>query len=94
MKDATTGATLSDLTEEGERCVLVEGGEGGVGNAAFATAHCRRTRDYTEGSAGEEREVNLELKTIADVGMVRILGVGTGGGQGALCAHIQDTVSL
>ena len=58
------------LTEEGEVCVLVEGGEGGVGNAAFATAECRRTQDYTEGSAGEEREVELELKTIADVGMV------------------------
>ena len=70
VKDVATGATLRDLTEEGEVCVLVEGGEGGVGNAAFATAECRRTRDYTEGSAGEEREVELELKTIADVGMV------------------------
>ena len=70
VKDVGTGATLRDLTEEGEVCVLVEGREGGVGNAAFATAECRRTRDYTEGSAGEEREVELELKTIADVGMV------------------------
>ena len=70
VKDVATGTTLRDLTEEGEVCVLVEGGEGGVGNAAFATAECRRTRDYTEGSAGEEREVVLELKTIADVGMV------------------------
>lgn len=84
MKDAATGTTISDLTEEGERFVLVEGGEGGVGNAAFATAHCRRTRDYTEGSAGGEREVDLELKTIADVGMVRM----------TVCAHIQDTVTL
>ena len=70
VKDVATGATLRDLTEEGEVCVLVEGGEGGVGNAAFSTAECRHTRDYTEGSAGGEREVELELKTIADVGMV------------------------
>lgn len=54
---------------------MVEGGEGGVGNAALATADCRRTRDYTEGSAGGEKEVNLELKTIADVGMVSMYGI-------------------
>ena len=60
VKDVATGATLRDLTEEGEVCVLVEGGEGGVGNAAFATAECRRTRDYTEGSAGGEREVDQD----------------------------------
>ena len=70
MRDTATGATLRDLTEEGEECVLVEGGEGGVGNAAFATANCRRTREHTEGTPGGEREVELELKTIADVGMV------------------------
>ena len=67
-----TGATLRDLTEEGEVFVLTEGGEGGMGNAAFATAHCRQTTEYTEGSPGEERGVELELKTIADVGMVSI----------------------
>ena len=72
VKDTTTGTILRDLTEEGEVCVLVEGGEGGVGNAAFATADCRRTRDCTVGSAGVESEVELELKTIADVGMVSI----------------------
>ena len=67
MKDALTGATLRDLRDEGEACVLVRGGEGGV---AFATAGCRRSREFTEGGPGEEMEVELELKTIADVGMV------------------------
>ena len=70
VKDVLTGVVLRDLTEEGEVCVLVEGGEGGVGNAGFATADCRRSREYTEGAPGGEREVELELKTIADVGMV------------------------
>ena len=70
VRDAATGATLRDLTEEGENFVLVGGGEGGLGNAAFATANCRRSREYTEGTPGREREVELELKTIADVGMV------------------------
>ena len=70
VRDTATGATLRDLTEEGEVCVGVAGGGGGVGNAAFATANCRRTREYTEGTPGSEREVELELKTIADVGMV------------------------
>lgn len=72
VKDGATGMTLRDLTEEGEECVLAEGGEGGVGNAAFATADCRHSREYTEGSPGEEKEVELELKTIADVGMVSV----------------------
>ena len=66
-----TDAVLSDLTTAGEECVVVEGGEGGLGNAALATASCRRTREFTEGSAGEERVIEMELKTIADVGMVR-----------------------
>ena len=70
VKDALTGATLRDLRDEGEACVLVRGGEGGVGNSAFATAGCRRSREFTEGGPGEEMEVELELKTIADVGMV------------------------
>ena len=70
VKDALTGATLRDLRDEGEACVLVRGGEGGVGSSAFATAGCRRSREFTEGGDGKEMEVELELKTIADVGMV------------------------
>lgn len=73
VKDVLTGATLRDLKHEGEVCVLAMGGEGGVGNAPFATADCRRSREYIEGSPGKEREIDLELKTIADVGMVSIL---------------------
>ena len=49
VKDAGTGSVLRDLVEEGEVCVLAEGGEGGVGNAAFSTAACRRTREFTKG---------------------------------------------
>ena len=72
VRDSATGSVLRDLLEEEKVCVLAEGGEGGVGNAAFATAASRRTREFTEGGPGEEREVELELKTIADVGMVSL----------------------
>ena len=70
VRDVGTGSVQRDLKEAGEVCVLAEGGEGGVGNGGFATSTCRRTRDYTEGGPGQEREVELELKTIADIGMV------------------------
>ena len=70
IKDMESENILSDLMVDGEECVVAEGGEGGVGNAAFATTYCRRTREYSEGSTGQERVVEMELKTIADVGMV------------------------
>ncbi|MCA9538808.1 MAG: GTPase ObgE [Myxococcales bacterium] len=68
--DAETDALLVDLTEPDQTFVLAEGGLGGRGNACFATAS-RRTPEYAQpGREGEEREVRLELKLIADVGLV------------------------
>ena len=64
------GVVLADLTEAGERHVVAAGGEGGLGNSIFASAGQRRPRDFTKGETGEERVVEVELKTIADVGMV------------------------
>ena len=64
------GVVLADLTEEGDSHVVATGGEGGLGNAIFASAEQRRPRDFTKGEVGEERVVEVELKTIADVGMV------------------------
>ncbi len=68
--DAETDALIVDLLEPDQRYVLARGGIGGRGNASFATPS-RRTPDFAQpGRPGEERNVRLELKLLADVGLV------------------------
>ena len=61
---------MFDFTEPGQRWIASKGGEGGRGNARFATSTRRVPRFAEEGKAGEERELILELKLLADVGLI------------------------
>ena len=76
VKDAESGGIIADVYKEGERVLVLQGGRGGRGNAKFATAK-RRSPGFSEtGERTVERKIVLELKTIADVGLVGFPNVG------------------
>ena len=76
VKDADTNEILKDFTAAGESYSVVNGGKGGLGNARFKTSTNRTPRYSQPGEPGQSRELKLELKLLADVGIIGLPNVG------------------
>lgn len=76
IKDADTGEIVADLTLDNLEAVVVKGGRGGLGNAHFATAVKQAPRHAQPGEPGEERWLIMELKLLADVGLIGLPNAG------------------
>ncbi len=70
IADAETGEALGDITEHGQRLLVAKGGQGGLGNVHFKSSTNRAPRKTVPGAPGEARELHLELKVLADVGLL------------------------
>lgn len=76
VRDDATGAVMADLTEDGQEYVAAKGGRGGKGNACYVTSTNRAPTFAEKGEPGENRWLKLELKLLADVGLVGYPSVG------------------
>ena len=76
VTDAETGEPVGDITRHGERLLVAAGGQGGLGNVHFKSSTNRAPRRTVPGSPGESRELHLELKLLADVGLLGLPNAG------------------
>lgn len=76
VEDAQTGELIGEITREGQRLLVAQGGKGGAGNARFKSSTNRAPRKTTPGSPGEQRELKLELQVLADVGLLGLPNAG------------------
>ncbi|MBT8083122.1 MAG: GTPase ObgE, partial [Gammaproteobacteria bacterium] len=76
VHDVDTGELICDLTAQGQRQMVAEGGRGGLGNTRFKSSTNRAPRRTTQGTPGESRHLKLELKVLADVGLLGMPNAG------------------
>jgi len=76
ITDLNTSELIADLTHDGEKALLAQGGKGGLGNLHFKSSTNRTPRQCTPGEEGERRELQLELKVLADVGLLGMPNAG------------------
>jgi GTPase len=76
IKDSETGEIIADLNEDGEQMIVAQGGKGGLGNPHFSSGTNRTPRIATSGTEGEEKWLLIELKLIADIGLVGLPNAG------------------
>ncbi len=76
VKDINTGEIIADLVEHQQKVLLAQGGAGGLGNLHFKSSTNRAPRQCTNGEAGQEFELKLELKVLADVGLLGMPNAG------------------
>lgn len=76
IRDAESGDTIADLAKDGERALLAAGGRGGLGNLNFKSSVNRAPRQFTRGEAGEQRNLEMELRVLADVGLLGMPNAG------------------
>jgi GTP-binding protein len=76
IRDAETGDLVADLAKDHDRVVLARGGQGGLGNVHFKSSVNRAPRQFTRGEPGESRQLALELRVLADVGLLGLPNAG------------------
>lgn len=76
IKDSNTGETVADLVRDQQKVLLAKGGDGGIGNLHFKSSTNRAPRQFTFGEPGQEFELKLELKVLADVGLLGMPNAG------------------
>src|SRR5919205_4178805 len=76
IRDQETGDLVADLAKDGERALLARGGQGGLGNVHFKSSINRAPRQFTRGEPGESRRLALELRVLADVGLLGMPNAG------------------
>jgi GTP-binding protein len=76
IRDAETGELLADLAANGDQALLAKGGKGGLGNLNFKSSTNRAPRQFTPGEAGERRNLEMELRVLADVGLAGMPNAG------------------